>query len=218
MVRRTNLAILGSTGSIGHQSLDVVATHPELFGVVLLTANHQWEKLVEQARRFKPKYVVIGEKGFYTNVCEALTDTDIEVYAGADAICQLVQLEEIDTVVVAIVGYAGLLPTVRAIEAGKRIALANKESLVVAGELVTALVSRYNATLLPMDSEHSAIFQCLAGEFVEPEKLILTASGGPFRTYTEEQMSTITPADAMAHPKWNMGAKISVDSATMMNN
>lgn len=217
MVRRTNLAILGSTGSIGHQSLDVVATHPELFGVVLLTANHQWEKLVEQARRFKPKYVVIGEKGFYTNVCEALADTDIEVYAGADAICQLVQLEEIDTVVVAIVGYAGLLPTVRAIEAGKRIALANKESLVVAGELVTALVSRYNATLLPMDSEHSAIFQCLAGEFVEPEKLILTASGGPFRTYTEEQMSTITPADAMAHPKWNMGAKISVDSATMMN-
>lgn len=217
MVRRTNLAILGSTGSIGHQSLDVVTKHPELFNVLLLTANHQWEKLVEQALRYKPKYVVIGEKGFYTNVCEALTETNIEVYAGEDAICQLVQLEEIETVVVAIVGYAGLLPTIRAIEAGKKIALANKESLVVAGELVTSLVARYNATLLPMDSEHSAIFQCLAGEFVEPEKLILTASGGPFRSYTEEQMTTITPTDAIAHPRWNMGAKISVDSATMMN-
>ena len=217
MVRRTNLAILGATGSIGQQSLEVVAAHPELFEVVLLTANHQWEKLVEQALRFKPSYVVIGEKGFYTNVCEALAGTGIEIYAGADSICQLVQLEKIDTVVVAIVGYAGLMPTIRAIEAGKRIALANKESLVVAGDLVTSLVARYNAILLPLDSEHSAIFQCLAGEFVEPEKLILTASGGPFRMYTEEQMIAITPTEAIAHPKWSMGAKISVDSATMMN-
>ncbi len=217
MVRRTNLAILGSTGSIGQQSLEVVALHPELFNVILLVANQQWEKLVEQALRFKPKYVVIGEKRFYTNVCDALVHTEIEVYAGEDAICQLVQLTSIDTVVVAIVGYAGLLPTIRAIEAGKRIALANKESLVVAGDLLTSLISRYNATLVPMDSEHSAIFQLLAGEYVEPEKLILTASGGPFRTYSDEQMTTITPTEAIAHPRWQMGAKISVDSATMMN-
>ncbi len=217
MVRRTKLAILGSTGSVGHQCLDVVAAHPELFEIVLLTANSQWQKLVEQALRFKPQYVVIGEKGFYTNVTDALRGTSTEVYAGVDAISQLLQLPEIDTVVVAIVGYAGLLPTIRAVEAGKRIALANKESLVVAGALLTSLVARYNATLLPLDSEHSAIFQCLAGEFVAPTKLILTASGGPFRTYTEEQMHSIQPSDAMAHPTWNMGAKISVASATMMN-
>ena len=217
MVRKTNLAILGSTGSIGHQSLEVVAAHPELFNVLLLTANHQWQKLAEQALRFNPKYVVIGEKGYYTNLAEALAGTGIEVYAGGDSICQLVQLPDIDTAVVAIVGYAGLLPTIRAIEAGKRIALANKESLVVAGDVVTSLVARYNAVLLPLDSEHSAIFQCLAGELVEPQKLILTASGGPFRTYSQEQLERVTPAEAIAHPRWSMGAKISVDSATLMN-
>ncbi len=217
MVRKTNLAILGSTGSIGHQSLEVVAAHPELFNVLLLTANHQWQKLAEQALRFNPKYVVIGEKGYYTNLAEALAGTGIEVYAGGDSICQLVQLPDIDTAVVAIVGYAGLLPTIRAIEAGKRIALANKESLVVAGDVVTSLVARYNAVLLPLDSEHSAIFQCLAGELVVPQKLILTASGGPFRTYSQEQLERVTPAEAIAHPRWSMGAKISVDSATLMN-
>ncbi len=217
MVRKNNLAILGATGSIGHQSLEVVESHPDLFNVVLLTARRQWQQLAEQALRFRPKYVVIGEKGYYTNLSEALAGTGIEVYAGGDSIAQLVQLPEIDTVVVAIVGYAGLLPTIRAIEAGKRIALANKESLVVAGELVTSLVARYNAVLLPMDSEHSAIFQCLAGELVEPEKLILTASGGPFRSYSPEQLEGVTPAEAIAHPRWSMGAKISVDSATMMN-
>ena len=217
MVRKNNLAILGSTGSIGSQSLDVVAAHPDLFSVVLLTANHQLQKLAEQALRFKPKYVVIGEKGYYTNLSEALAGTGIEVYAGSDSICQLVQLPEIDTALISIVGYAGLLPTIRAIEAGKRIALANKESLVVAGDIVTALVARYNAVLLPLDSEHSAIFQCLAGELVEPQKLILTASGGPFRTYSQEQLERVTPDEAIAHPRWSMGAKISVDSATLMN-
>lgn len=217
MAHKKHLAVLGSTGSIGHQTLEVVRMHSDMFVVDVLTAHSQWQLLVEQALEFRPQSVVIGDPAYYKDVLDALSGEDIEVCAGADAIATLVQGESIDTVVVAIVGYAGLIPTIRAIEAGKTLALANKESLVVAGELVMGLSAKYNAPILPLDSEHSAIFQCLVGEMSEPEKLIVTASGGPFLNYTLAQLDEVGPLDALQHPAWNMGAKISVDSSTLMN-
>lgn len=217
MGSRKRVAILGSTGSIGQQALDVVRQHSDLFEVVTLSANAQWQKLVEQAREFKPASVVIRDTDSYAEVQRALNDLPIQVYAGKDALSQVAVADEVEIVLVAIVGFAGLLPTLRAIEAGKTVALANKESLVVAGDIITAQAAKYNARILPVDSEHSAIFQCLAGELTLPEKLIITASGGPFRGYSLEQLRTVTPMQALAHPTWSMGAKISIDSATLIN-
>ncbi len=214
---KRRVGVLGSTGSIGLQTLEVIAAHSDLFSVGLLTAQTQWEQLVQQALTFKPTSVVIGEPMYYSRVKEALKDTPVQVYAGSDALEQLVQDPLLDVVLVAIVGYAGLLPTLRAIEYGKRIALANKESLVAGGSILIPYARKYNASIIPVDSEHSAIFQCLQGELTPPEKLLLTASGGPFRGYELDQLENITPLEALAHPAWNMGAKISVDSATLMN-
>lgn len=209
---------MGSTGSIGSQALDVVAANSDLYEVYALTANNNVEKLVEQARRFLPEAVVIANEANYGKVKEALSDLPIKVYAGADALCQVVTAEPIDIVLASMVGFAGLKPTIEAIKAGKAIALANKETLVVAGELVTALANRYKVPVLPVDSEHSAIFQCLHGEFEnEVEKIILTASGGPFRTFTKEQLATVSKEQALRHPNWDMGAKITIDSASLMN-
>ncbi|PID89843.1 MAG: 1-deoxy-D-xylulose-5-phosphate reductoisomerase [Bacteroidetes bacterium] len=217
MPQKKHLAILGSTGSIGHQTLEVVRMHEDLFRVDVLTARSQWQLLVEQAKEFRPKAVVIRDTACYPQVLKALEGEGIDVYAGEEATYTLVQDEDISMVIVAIVGYAGLIPTVRALEAGKTVGLANKEALVVAGELVMGLSAKYNAPILPLDSEHSAIFQCLVGELSQPERLILTASGGPFREKSLEELERVTPIEALAHPAWNMGAKISVDSATMMN-
>ena len=212
------LAILGSTGSIGTQTLDVVRSHPEHFAVYALVANHRWEELISQARQFCPEVVIIADENLYDNVKSALADLPIKVWAGTEAIAQMVTMPSIDVVVAAMVGYAGLYPTMEAIKVGKTIALANKETLVVAGELITELARQYHSPILPVDSEHSAIFQCLVGEeHNEVEKLLLTASGGPFRTYTTDQLSTVTAKDALRHPNWQMGAKITIDSATMMN-
>lgn len=217
MGSKKRVAILGSTGSIGQQALDVVRQHSDLFEIDTLSANAQWQKLVEQAREFKPKTVVISDTDSYAEVQLALKDLPIKVYAGKEALNQIAVSEEVEIVLVAIVGFAGLLPTLRAIEAGKTVALANKESLVVAGDIITAQAAKYNARIIPVDSEHSAIFQCLAGELTLPERLIITASGGPFRGYSLEQLRTVTPMQALAHPTWSMGAKISIDSATLMN-
>lgn len=212
------IAILGSTGSIGTQTLQVVEEHPECFEVYAITANQRVDDLIAQARKFKPEAVVIADETKYTQLKEALADLPIKVYAGYEAICQIVTSAPIDIVVTAMVGFAGLRPTIEAIKAGKAIALANKETMVVAGELITNLANRYRVPILPVDSEHSAIFQCLAGESNNRiEKLILTASGGPFRTYTAEQLEGVTKAQALRHPNWSMGAKITIDSATMMN-
>lgn len=212
------IAILGSTGSIGTQTLQVVEEHPECFEVYAITANQRVDDLITQARKFKPEAVVIADETKYTQLKEALADLPIKVYAGYEAICQIVTSAPIDIVVTAMVGFAGLRPTIEAIKAGKAIALANKETMVVAGELITNLANRYRVPILPVDSEHSAIFQCLAGESNNRiEKLILTASGGPFRTYTAEQLEGVTKAQALRHPNWSMGAKITIDSATMMN-
>ena len=212
------IAILGSTGSIGTQTLQVVEEHPECFEVYAITANQRVDDLIAQARKFKPEAVVIADETKYTQLKEALADLPIKVYAGYEAICQIVTSAPIDIVVTAMVGFAGLRPTIEAIKAGKAIALANKETMVVAGELITNLANRYRIPILPVDSEHSAIFQCLAGESNNRiEKLILTASGGPFRTYTAEQLEGVTKAQALRHPNWSMGAKITIDSATMMN-
>lgn len=212
------IAILGSTGSIGTQTLQVVEEHPECFEVYAITANQRVDNLIAQARKFKPEAVVIADETKYTQLKEALADLPIKVYAGYEAICQIVTSAPIDIVVTAMVGFAGLRPTIEAIKAGKAIALANKETMVVAGELITNLANRYRVPILPVDSEHSAIFQCLAGESNNRiEKLILTASGGPFRTYTAEQLEGVTKAQALRHPNWSMGAKITIDSATMMN-
>lgn len=212
------LAILGSTGSIGTQTLQVVDEHPELFEVYALTAGSKVEELAAQARKYNPDAVVIADESKYTQLKEALADLPIKVYAGDDAICQIVKCSPIDIVVTAMVGFAGLRPTVEAIKAGKAIALANKETLVVAGELITQLAIENKVPILPVDSEHSAIFQCLAGEpYSCIEKLILTASGGPFRTFTAEQLQAVTKEQALKHPNWSMGAKITIDSATMMN-
>jgi len=215
---KKKIAILGSTGSIGTQTLEVIAAHPEHFEVEMLTAHNHVELLAQQAIRFQPNGVVIGNKNLYIRLKDLLDKYPIKVYAGYDAIDQAVVLPSVDMVVVAMVGFSGLLPTVKAIEAGKHIALANKETLVVAGELVTKLAVRHQVALLPVDSEHSAIFQCLQGEQYNPiEKIILTASGGPFRTKTAEELVHVTKEEALRHPSWNMGAKITIDSATLMN-
>lgn len=212
------LALLGSTGSIGTQALEVVREQQGRFRVAVLTAGQQWQLLVAQAREFRPAAVVIGE-AFYQEVKAALADQpETQVLAGAAALEEVVQRPEIDVVLTALVGYAGLVPTVAAIRAGKDIALANKETLVVAGELITALVRQHGVQLLPVDSEHSAIFQCLVGETQNPiEKVILTASGGPFRGRSAQELASITKAQALKHPNWTMGAKITIDSATLMN-
>lgn len=214
---KKRIAILGSTGSIGTQTLDIVRNNPERFEVYALTGNRNLDLLVQQAREFKPEAVCIADETLYTPLCEALSDLPVKVWAGADAIAEMVTLPSIDIVVAAMVGYAGLKPTMEAIRAGKTIALANKETLVVAGELITALADKYHVPILPVDSEHSAIFQSLVGERAEIEKILLTASGGPFRTLKKEQMLQVTAKDALCHPNWEMGAKITIDSATMMN-
>ena len=215
---KRNLAILGSTGSIGTQALEVVSEHADLFEVYALTANNQVDLLINQARKYMPEVVVIANEQKYPELKEALEDLPIKVWAGSDAIAQVVQSEPIDMVLTAMVGYAGLKPTIAAIKAGKAIALANKETLVVAGELITTLAVEHKVPILPVDSEHSAIFQCLAGEWEnQVEKILLTASGGPFRTKTMEELAGVTKAQALKHPNWSMGAKITIDSASMMN-
>lgn len=214
---KKKIAILGSTGSIGTQALEVIEEHSDLYEAYVLTANRQADLLIEQARRFQPAQVVIADDSLYEYVRDALADQPIQVYAGADALCQVVQNDEVDIVLTALVGFAGLRPTVAAIEAHKQIALANKETLVVAGELVTQLAMEMCAAILPVDSEHSAIFQSLMGEQSKIEKIILTASGGPFRQCSLDELKHVTPAMALKHPNWDMGAKITIDSATMMN-
>ena len=211
-----HIAILGSTGSIGTQTLDVARAHADKLTVEVLTAGHNSQLLINQAREFKPNAVVIADESKYNEVKSALADLDIKVWTGAKAIEDVVQMNTVDTVVTAMVGYAGLSSTIKAIEAGKNIALANKETLVVAGELITNLVAKHKVSVTPVDSEHSAIFQCLVGE-PDVEKLIITASGGPFRTKSFDELRTVTPQQALKHPNWNMGAKITIDSATMMN-
>lgn len=214
---KRNIAILGSTGSIGTQALDVISKHPELFEVDLLTANNNAALLIEQAHRFKPNNVVICNEDLYTTVNEALADEDIKVFAGMKSVNGLVQSSTTDIVLASMVGFSGLEPTLNAIRAGKVIALANKETLVAAGSIVTRLAREYNAPIIPVDSEHSAIFQCLQGEHTQIEKLILTASGGPFRTWEKEDIAKATRAQALNHPNWDMGAKVTIDSASMMN-
>ena len=215
---KKQIAILGSTGSIGTQALQVIEEHPDLYEAYVLTANNRVERLIEQARKFRPEAVVIANEEKYPILKEALKDLPIKVYAGSDAICQVVTDQEVDMVLTAMVGYAGLKPTMDAIRAHKPIALANKETLVVAGELINELAQVNRTPILPVDSEHSAVFQCLAGEGDNPiEKVILTASGGPFRTYSREQLAHVTKEQALKHPNWDMGAKITIDSASMMN-
>ncbi len=217
-MKKRQLAILGSTGSIGTQALEVVSEHSDLFEVYALTANNQVDLLINQARKYMPEVVVIANERKYPELKEALEDLPIKVWAGADAIAQMVQSEPIDMVLTAMVGYSGLRPTISAIKAGKAIALANKETLVVAGELIMKLAAEHKVPILPVDSEHSAIFQCLTGAYDNPiEKILLTASGGPFRRKTLEELSTVTKAQALRHPNWTMGAKITIDSASMMN-
>lgn len=213
---KKQIAILGSTGSIGTQALQVIEEHPDLYEVYALTANNKVDKLIEQARKFMPEAVVIANEDKYQVLKDALADLPIKVYAGAEALCEIVESGPINIVLTAMVGYAGLKPTINAIKAGKTIALANKETLVVAGELITELAQQYRTPILPVDSEHSAIFQCL--EMNNPiSKVILTASGGPFRTFSMEQLATVTKEQALKHPNWSMGAKITIDSASMMN-
>lgn len=215
---KKQITILGSTGSIGTQALEVIAENPSLFEVYALTARNQVDLLIEQARKFEPEVVVIANEKHYQKLKNSLADLPIKVYAGEDAIAQVAEAEVADIVLTAMVGYSGLKPTIAAVKAGKRIALANKETLVVAGDLICKLVQEYNASIVPVDSEHSAIFQCLAGEGNNDiEKLILTASGGPFRTASIEKLKTVTKSQALKHPNWEMGAKITIDSATMMN-
>ncbi len=217
-MKKRQLAILGSTGSIGTQALEVVSEHSDLFEVYALTANNQVDLLINQARKYMPEVVVIANERKYPELKEALEDLPIKVWAGADAIAQMVQSEPIDMVLTAMVGYSGLRPTISAIKAGKAIALANKETLVVAGELIMKLAAEHKVPILPVDSEHSAIFQCLTGAYDNSiEKILLTASGGPFRRKTLEELATVTKAQALRHPNWTMGAKITIDSASMMN-
>lgn len=215
---KKQIAILGSTGSIGTQALEVIAENDTLFEVYAITANNQVDLLIEQARKFKPEMVAIANETHYQKLKEALSDLPIKVFAGNDSIAQVTEMQPIDIVLTAMVGYSGLKPTINAIKAGKKIALANKETLVVAGELICDLVEKYNSAILPVDSEHSAIFQCLVGEGNNTiEKLILTASGGPFRTKSIHELEHVTSAQALKHPNWDMGAKITIDSASMMN-
>lgn len=216
---KKQICILGSTGSIGTQALDVIEQHADLYEVYCLTANNRYKELAEQARKFRPAAVVIANEAHYESLCQLLNDCpDIKVYAGKAALDEIVSATPIDMVLTAMVGFAGLSPTIHAIQARKKICLANKETLVVAGELICKLAQQHHVPILPVDSEHSAIFQSLVGESDnEIEKILLTASGGPFRTYTLEQMQRVTAADALKHPTWEMGAKITIDSASMMN-
>jgi 1-deoxy-D-xylulose-5-phosphate reductoisomerase len=217
-MQKRRLAILGSTGSIGTQALDVVASNPDIFEIEVLTAQNNADLLIEQAIQFKPNVVVISNESLYDKVFSVLNQHDIKVYTGQKALNSVVEMDSIDMVLTALVGYAGLIPTVHAIRAGKHIALANKETLVVAGELVTALAKEKSVNIYPVDSEHSAIFQCLVGEFHNPiEKIILTASGGPFRGKDREFLQNVTKTQALKHPNWSMGAKITIDSASLMN-
>lgn len=213
-----HIAILGSTGSIGTQALDVIRQHPDDFEATILTAGRNASLLIEQAREFKPDTVVIADESRYEEVCTALSDLPIKVYAGADAICGVAESGSVEMVLTAMVGFAGLRPTVAAIRAGKAIALANKETLVVAGSVIRDLCAEHRVPILPVDSEHSAIFQCLNGEGRnKPRRILLTASGGPFRTYDAAHLHDVTAAQALRHPNWKMGAKITIDSATMLN-
>lgn len=217
-MKKKQIVIVGSTGSIGTQALQVIESHPDELEVYALVANNQVDLLAEQVRKFKPEVVVIANEQKYKDLKELLCGQDCKVWAGADAIEQVVGFDSVDMVLTAVVGYAGLRPTLAAIKAGKAIALANKETLVVAGELVTRLAAEYRSPILPVDSEHSAIFQCLSGEWDNPiEKILLTASGGPFRKFTKQQLMTVTKAQALKHPNWTMGAKVTIDSASMMN-
>lgn len=217
-IKKKHIAILGSTGSIGTQAIEVIQAHPENFEVEVLSAHSNDQLLIEQAKLVRPNHVVIGDESKFKSVSDALWEYDIKVYAGAEALAQIVEMPSIDIVLTALVGYAGLKPTMNAINAGKAIALANKETLVVAGDIITQLAAEKKVPILPVDSEHSAIFQCLTGEFHNKiECIYLTASGGPFRGWNREQLSTVTKAQALKHPNWEMGAKITIDSATLMN-
>jgi 1-deoxy-D-xylulose-5-phosphate reductoisomerase len=218
-MKKQQICILGSTGSIGTQALDVIEQHSDLYEVYCLTANNRVQELAEQARKFHPAAVVIANEARYEELKDMLGDEpDIKVYAGAQALCDIVQAEPIDMVLASMVGFSGLEPTIHAIKARKKICLANKETLVVAGELICNLAQEYHVPILPVDSEHSAIFQSLVGEGDnEVEKILLTCSGGPFRNYTHEQLEKVTAADALKHPTWDMGAKITIDSASLMN-
>lgn len=215
-MEKKRIAILGSTGSIGTQALQVIDEHSDLYEAYVITANNSVVKLIEQARKYVPEAVVIANEQHYAEVRDALADLPIKVYAGEDALCEVVQDDNVDIVLASMVGFAGLRPTISAIKAGKMIALANKETLVVAGELINSLASEYKVPIIPVDSEHSAIFQCLEPDN-KIEKILLTASGGPFRKYSKEELKTVTKAQALAHPTWNMGDKITIDSATLMN-
>ena len=217
-MHKRHIALLGSTGSIGTQALDVVRDNTDRFEIYALVARQNVDLLAQQAREFRPEVVVIADEQYYAPLKEALADLPMKVWAGAGAIADVVLMAPVDVVLTAMVGYAGLRPTLAALEAGKAVALANKETLVVAGELVTATARRTGAPILPVDSEHSAIFQCLVGQDASAvEKVILTASGGPFRTTTREALADVTPAEALRHPNWSMGAKVTIDSASMMN-
>ncbi len=216
--QKKGIAILGSTGSIGTQALEVISSYPEYFDLQVLTAGNNVELLIEQSKKFKPNTVVIVNDEKYNQLREALESFDIHIYAGKDSLCQVVESQDVNIVLTALVGYAGLIPTIKAIEAKKTIALANKETLVVAGELIQKLARKNQVDIYPVDSEHSAIFQCLMGEYKNPiEKIYLTASGGPFRGYTLDQLKTVGVKQALKHPNWSMGAKITIDSASMMN-
>ncbi len=213
-----NIAILGSTGSIGQQALEVIAHHPDRFTVEVLTANNNVDLLISQALKFRPNVVVIGNEKKYPQIREALAKEPIKVYTGEKSLAQVVEMSSIDMVLTAMVGYSGLLPTINAIKAHKQIALANKETMVVAGDLINQLVKEHRVEILPVDSEHSAIFQCLAGELNSAiDNIILTCSGGPFYNLNEKELANVTPGDALKHPNWDMGAKITIDSATLMN-
>ena len=217
-IKKKRIAILGSTGSIGTQALDVIKSHPELFEVEALTANRNSELLIQQSIEFKPNCVVIVDESKFKEVQEALDPHQIKVYAGKEALAQVVEMDSIDLVLTALVGYSGLKPTINAIQNKKQIALANKETLVVAGSLITKLCKQYGVNILPVDSEHSAIFQCLVGEYQNPiEKIYLTASGGPFRGWSAAKLANVTKEQALKHPNWEMGAKITIDSASLMN-
>ena len=214
---KQRIALLGSTGSIGCQTLEVVERHPDMFEVISMTAHSRWQQLAEQARQFMPDSVVIADPTHYAALSEALADTDIKVYAGDEAVAQVAAAGNVDVVVNALVGYAGLAPSVASLRAGKKLALANKESLVVAGDIVMGLVGTEGSALVPIDSEHSAIFQCLVGEHSPVRKVIVTASGGSFRDTPAEELSNVTVEQALRHPNWSMGAKITIDSSTLVN-
>ena len=215
---KKNIAILGSTGSIGTQALEVIHANPDHFSAYALTAGSNVNLLIEQCRQFEPEIAVIADDSKYLQLKDALSDLPVKVFAGAEAIAQVAEMDIVDIVLTAMVGYSGLKPTIHAVKAGKTIALANKETLVVAGELINDLCNKHHATIIPVDSEHSAIFQCLTGEGADTvEQLILTASGGPFRTLRREELEFVTPKQALKHPNWDMGAKITIDSASMMN-